>query len=168
MGLVVADWNRWVDEHGREGAEPLSEVGVGKLNCYLDGYRFRGCRDAGESTEELSQRKALLEAVQVGESDGSHDELFRHRVERWKGLALGFLPEIYALREASDLSDRRYIDGHHLLFPSAEEGFDVLLALVEKTVDIYNDTLAEDIGRLENLLGRQRETPLTIDLSGLV
>jgi len=167
-GLAVSQWNRWVEAQGGESVATLPGVKVGMLNRYLDGYRYRVCRNAGELAEEVSQRESLLGSLQIGIPDGSHDELFRHRVERWKGLALGFLPEIYALREASDLINRRYIDGHDLLFPSAEEGFDVLLALVEKTGDIYNDTLAEDIERLENLLGRQIETPLTIDLAGLV
>ncbi len=44
------------------------------------------------------------------------------------------------------------------------------MALVEKLVDIYNESLAEDIERLEKLLaetGRQEESTLAIDLAGL-
>lgn len=52
------------------------------------------------------------------------------------------------------------------------EGFDQLLALVEKTVGIYNENLAEENERLERLLNEtgdeQGESPLTIDLAGLI
>ena len=46
------------------------------------------------------------------------------------------------------------------------------MASVEKLVDIYNEALAEDIERLERLLietgNGQDESPLTIDLEGLI
>ena len=38
------------------------------LDCYLDGYRYRVCRNAGELAEEVSRRESLLESVQVGET----------------------------------------------------------------------------------------------------
>ena len=47
-----------------------------------------------------------------------------------------------------------------------------LLALVEKTVGIYNDALAGDIERREKLFNDKGsgkdESPLTIDLAGLI
>ena len=96
----------------------------------------------------------------------------RWKVERWKGLALGFLPEIYALRRAVDSINQRYFDSQQILFPAVAEGFDDLVTLVEKTVDIYNDQMAEDMERLERLLSEtgdgQDESPLTIDRTGLV
>ena len=67
-------------------------------------------------------------------------------------MALGFLPETYTLRGAITSINQRYFDGHQILFPGAAEGFDQLLASVEKLVDIYNDALAGEIGRLERLL----------------
>ena len=171
-GLVVADWNEWVEQHGGEGVASLAEVEVGKLSCHLHGYRYRVCRDAAELVEAVIQRRSLLESVQVGKPDGSNDERFRRRVERWKGLALGFLPEIYALHGAIDSINNRYSDGHQILFPAVAEGFDQLLELVEKTVGIYNDALAGDIERLAKLLNEtgdgQDQSPLTIDLAGLV
>ncbi len=52
------------------------------------------------------------------------------------------------------------------------EGFEQLLALAEKLVDIYNEALARDIEGLERLLietgDGQDESPLTIDLAGLI
>ena len=52
------------------------------------------------------------------------------------------------------------------------DGFGQLLALVEKLVNIYNEALAGDIERSERLLMEtgdgQDESPLTIDLAGLV
>ena len=84
-------------------------------------------------------------------------------------MALGFLPEIMTLRRAIDSINHRYFDGQQILFQSSGEGFDQLLALVEKTVSIYNDALAEDIERLESLLTEredgENESPLTIDLA---
>ena len=53
-----------------------------------------------------------------------------------------------------------------------DEAFSQLLALVEKTVGMYNDALVGDIERLEVLLNEtgngQTASPLRIDLAGLV
>ena len=161
-----------MEEHGGEGAAFLAATEVAKLSCCLDGYRYRVCWDAEELAEELGRRESLLESVQVGKPDSSDDERFRRRVERWKGLALGFIPEIYSLRRAIDSINQRYFDGQEVLFPGVAEGFDQLLALVEKTAGIYNDALAGDIERLEMLLieagDRHEESPLTVDLVGSI
>ena len=138
----------------------------------LDGYRYRVWWNAGDLAEEVSRRESLLESVKVWEPGSSDDELFRQRVEHWKDLALGFLLEIHTLRGAINLINQRYFDGHEALFPEVNEGFDQLLNLVEKLIDIYNEALAEDIERSERLLIEpgegQDQSPLTIDLAGLV
>ena len=174
-GLVVANWNQWVEENGCEGVALLAGVELATLSCHLDGYQSRVCRDAGELAEEVCRRESLLEAVQVGKPDNSEDERFRRRVERWKGLVLSFLPEIYALRRAIDSIKQRYFDGQQPLFPVVAEGFDQLLALVKKTVGVYtvgvyNDALAGEIESLESMLFETKDghdkSPLTIDLAG--
>ena len=80
-GLVVSSWNQWVESQGGEGVATLAGVASGILDCYLDGYRYRVCRNAGELAEEVSRRESLLESVQVGKPDSSNDERFRQRVE---------------------------------------------------------------------------------------
>ena len=171
-GLVVSTWNQWVEEHGCEGAATLAGVASGILDCYLDGYRYRVCRNAGELAEEVSRRESLLESVQVGKPDSSNDERFRQRVDHWKISALGFLPEIYILSRAINSISQRYFEGQDPLFSEVSDGFDQLLALVEKLVNIYNEALAGDIERSERLLMEtgdgQNQSPLTIDLAGLV
>ena len=171
-GLVVSSWNQWVEEHGCGGAAFLAGTEVAKLSCYLDGYRYRVCQDAGELAEEVSRRESLLESVKVWEPDSSNDERFRQRVEHWKISALGFLPEIYILSRAINSISQRYFEGQDPLFSEVSDGFGQLLALVEKLVNIYNEALAGDIERSERLLiepgGGQDESPLTIDLAGLV
>ena len=86
-------------------------------------------------------------------------------------MALGFLPEIYALRRAFDSINQRYFDGQQTLFPTVAEGLEQLLALVEKTVGIYKENLAGEIERLESLLNETRDEeracPLAIDLAAL-
>ena len=76
------------------------------------------------------------------------------------------------MRRAINSINQRYFDGQQALFPTVIEGFDQLLGLTEKAVDIYNDALAGDIERLEGLSietgGGQDESPLTIDLAGLI
>ena len=120
----------------------------------------------------MSQRESLLDSLQVGKSDSSDLERFRRRVEHWKELALGFLPEVYALRTAIDSINKGYFDGQQTLFPTVVEGFEQLLALAEKTDDIHNDALAGEIERLESLLhetgDRQDHSPLAINLAGLI
>ena len=171
-GLVVSSWNQWVEEHGCEGVATLAGVASGILDCYLNGYRYRVCRNAGELAEEVSRRESLLESVQVGKPDSSNDERFRQRVEHWKISALGFLPEIYILSRAINSISQRYFEGQDPLFPEVSDGFGQLLALVEKLVNIYNEALAGDIERSERLLIEpgegQNQSPLTIDLAGLV
>ena len=71
-----------------------------------------------------------------------------------------------------DSINRRYFEGHDVLFPAVAEGFDQFLALVENTVGIYNEVLADRIERVEILLieagDGQDKSPLTIDLATLV
>ena len=171
-GLVVSSWNQWVESQGGEGVATLAGVASGRLDCYLDGYRYRVCRNAGELAEEVSRRESLLESVQVGKPDSSNDERFRQRVEHWKISALGFLPEIYILSRAINSISQRYFEGQDPLFSEVSDGFGQLLALVEKLVNIYNEALAGDIERSERLLIEpgegQNQSPLTIDLAGLV
>ena len=128
--------------------------------------------DMPKVAEEVSRSESLVESVQVGKPDSSDDERFRQRVEHWKEMALGFLPEIYTLRSAINSIKQRYFDGQQTLFPEVAEGFGQLLAWVEKLVDIYNEALAGDIERLERLLVEtgdvQDESPLTIDLAGVI
>ena len=171
-GLVVSSWNQWVESQGGEGVATLAGVAAGILDCYLDGYRYRVCRNAGELAEEVSRRESLLESVQVGKPDSSNDERFRQRVDHWKISALGFLPEIYILSRAINSISQRYFEGQDPLFSEVSDGFGQLLALVEKLVNIYNEALAGDIERSERLLIEpgegQNQSPLTIDLAGLV
>ena len=171
-GLVVSTWNQWVESQGGEGVATLAGVASGILDCYLDGYRYRVCRNAGELAEEVSRRESLLESVQVGKPDSSNDERFRQRVEHWKISALGFLPEIYILSRAINSISQQYFEGQDPLFSEVSDGFGQLLALVEKLVNIYNEALAGDIERSERLLIEpgegQNQSPLTIDLAGLV
>ena len=171
-GLVVSSWNQWVESQGGEGVATLAGVAAGILDCYLDGYRYRVCRNAGELAEEVSRRESLLESVKVWEPNSSNDERFRQRVEHWKISALGFLPEIYILSRAINSISQRYFEGQDPLFSEVSDGFDQLLALVEKLVNIYNEALAGDIERSERLLIEpgegQNQSPLTIDLAGLV
>ena len=151
-GLVVSSWNQWVESQGGEGVATLAGVASGILDCYLDGYRYRVCRNAGELAEEVSRRESLLESVKVWEPDSSNDERFRQRVERWKISALGFLPEIYILSRAINSISQRCFEGQDPLFSEVSDGFGQLLALVEKLVNIYNEALEGDIERSERLL----------------
>ena len=170
-GMVVGRWNQWVEGQGGEGVAAIAEVKVGKLSCYLDGYRYRVCRTAQELTEEESQRTSVLESLRV-RKPGIDDESFRHRVEQWKDLALSVMLEVFTVRNAVDLINKRYFDGQQSLFPTVAEGFDQLLDLAEKLVGIYNEALAEDIERLERLLietgDGQGKSPPTISLAGLI
>ena len=171
-GLAVSQWNQWVEAQGGEGVVSLAGVKAGKLSCYLDGYRYRVCRNTAELAEEVTRRESLLASLQVGEQNGSDVGEFRQLVERWQESALGFLPEIYTLRGAINTISLRYFDGQEPLFPTVGKGFGQLLASVEKLVDIYNETLAGDIESLERLLietgDGQDESPLVIDLAGLI
>ena len=86
--------------------------------------------------------------------------------------ALGFLPEIYTVRRAINSISQRYFDSQEGLFPDVAKGLDQLMVSAEKLVGIYNEALAENIecqGRLliETREG-QDETPLTIDVAGLI
>ena len=87
-------------------------------------------------------------------------------------FALRFLPEIYTLRKAISSINQRYFDGQDVLFPAESEGFDQLVALVEKLIANYNEDLAGSLERVEKLLDDagdgHRESSLMIHLSGLI
>ena len=69
-----------------------------------------------------------------------------------------------------DSINQRYFDGQRALLTGVAEGFSLLLDLVEKTVDVYNEALAEEIERRDSLLHEndgQQSSPLTIDQADL-
>ena len=150
----------------------LAGVKAAKLNCYLDGYRYRVCRNAGELAEEVRRRESLLESMHVGKTGGHDEELFHQRIEHWKNLAEGSFLELRILRGAIDYINQRYFDGQQTLFPREAEGLDQLMDLVEKLVDIYNQDLADGLERLERLMNNtgpeERKVRLTIDLADLI
>ena len=147
-GLVVSSWNQWVESQGGEGVATLAGVASSILDCYLDGYRYRVCRNAGELAEEVSRRESLLESVKVWEPDSSNDERFRQRVEHWKISALGFLPEIYILSRAINSTKKQVYSSkpfvsfpvHHpyllQLYSFITEGTYSRLVLVKRVVDV--------------------------------
>ena len=51
--MAVSPWNQWVEAQGGEGVATVARVKAEKLDCYLEGYRYRVCRSAGELAEEL-------------------------------------------------------------------------------------------------------------------
>lgn len=170
-GILISPWNQWVEKNGGEGRAPLAGVKVGKLNCYLDGYQYRICRNDEELTEEINRRESILEFLQVDKPGCIDEERFRQRVEHWKESVVGFLPEILILHGAFSSINKRYFEGQEPLFPEVAEGFDQLLASSEIIIAIYNEALAGDIEGLECLSAEtgngQDGTRLTIDLEGL-
>jgi hypothetical protein len=168
-GVVISQWNQWVEKHGGEGEATLNEIKVGMLDCYLDGSRYRLFGYAGELLEELSLRESLLESLAMQKLD---QDRFRQRVEHWNELARRILPEIYTVRGAIASINQRYCEGQGILFPSVAEGFDEMLALVEKVVNMFNESLAGAIERLERPLVETGDggdkSPLTIELAELI
>ena len=79
-GIVVSDWNQWVDAEGREGAAILAGVTVGKLSGYSDNYRYHVCRDAEELADETSRRESLLDSLRPGWPDSLEKERYLKRV----------------------------------------------------------------------------------------
>ena len=168
-GVVISQWNQWVEKHGGEGEATLNEIKVGMLDCYLDGSRYRLFGYAGELLEELSLRESLLESLAMQKLD---QDRFRQRVEHWNELARRILPEIYTVRGAIASINQRYCEGQGILFPSVAEGFDEMLALVDKVVNMFNESLAGAIERLERPLVETGDggdkSPLTIELAELI
>ena len=133
--------------------------------------QIRRCLEAEEANKDMSQRESLSDDLQVGRTSGTENR-FRQRGERWKELALGFLPEIYTLRRTIDSIDERYLVGQGILFSPDTQRFNEPLALAEKTVHIFNESLAVAIPRWERLLVEsedgQETSPLAIDWAGLI
>ena len=107
----------------------------------------------------MNRRESLLESLQVGKPDSSYEEQFRKRVEHWKELALGFLPEIYTLRRAINSISQRYFDGQQSLFPDVEEGLNDLVVTIEQLVEIFDDGDLDDFDPADQL-GLQNMVPV--------
>ena len=171
-GLVVPQWNQWVQEHGGEDGATMSGVKPAKLNCYIESNQYRLCSDSAELAKEASQRQSSIVSLGVGKPNLDVEKGFRKRAEQWRELAQRVVSEIFALREANQSINDVYFEGQGILFPSLAEGFLQLLNLMEKTVGIYNEDLAGSIERLEGLLNEPGDgldtTLLAIDLAGLV
>ena len=165
-GVIVTRWNQWVEGQCGEDKAVLAGIEVGKLDCYAGAYRYRVCLDATELAEEVSLRKSTLESSQLGKPS---EDRIRQGVEHWKALVLSCHPEIYTMRGAIDSINRRYLEDQEVLVPAEAEGFDQLVALVEKLVGNFNEDLAGSIEGVEKLQDEveRRSSPLLIDLAGL-
>ena len=59
---------------------------------------------------------------------------------------------MYILRVTFASINQRYFEGQQVLFPKTAEGFDELVAYIEKLVDLYNGTLAEGLDHFAALV----------------
>jgi len=168
-GIVVSDWNQWVDAEGREGATILAGVTVGKLRGYSENYRHHVCRDAEELADETSRRDSLLDSLRPGRPGSLEKERYLKRVGDWKDQAENFLTELYTMRRATEIVEQLYFDGQPSLFVEAAEGLDQLVALVQELIDGYNEDLASRLEDQQKLLSNVgspvQELPLIIDLT---
>ncbi|MFQ6026826.1 MAG: hypothetical protein ACE5Q6_04840 [Dehalococcoidia bacterium] len=152
QGLIVSQWNRWIEEQGGEGEATLARVLMGRLSCHAQGYQYQVCQDAGDLDKEQRQRRSLLESPWLHRPDSKAEERFHDRVRHWKEMARDFLVELYTLRQVVDSIDRRYYEGQQVLFPKVAEGLEELVDHTERLVGLYNRNLAEGLDHLATML----------------
>ncbi|MFQ6030896.1 MAG: hypothetical protein ACE5Q6_25805, partial [Dehalococcoidia bacterium] len=94
QGLIVSQWNQWVEEKGGEGTATLNGVPVGRLSCHAEGYQYQICQDAGDLDKEQKQRRSLLESLWLHRPGSKAEERFHERVGNWREMARDFLLEM--------------------------------------------------------------------------
>ncbi|MFQ6027185.1 MAG: hypothetical protein ACE5Q6_06815 [Dehalococcoidia bacterium] len=171
QGLIVSQWNRWVEQQGGEGKATLAGVLVDRLSCHAEGYQHQVCQDAGDLDKEQRQRRSLLETLWLNKPNSKSEERFNERARNWKELARDFLLELYTLRQVIDSINQRYFEGHQVLFTKVAQGFKELVDHTERLVDLYSSNLSEELDRLATLLpegdSEKSEESFHIDLPTL-
>jgi hypothetical protein len=150
-GLVLDSWNRWVEDNGSDGAVRLESVKVGRLNCYLEGYRYRACLDSHEAAQEKRRRESLLQDLRGWKPGSRSDSRYHRRISDWGAMAGSFLFELYSLRQAADAISQKYFDGYQVPFPAVAEEFARLIGCLEELVEGYNEDFANELGQETSL-----------------
>jgi hypothetical protein len=146
-GLVLASWNRWVDDNERHGTATLEGVKVSRLSSHVEGYRYHLCRGQDEVAEERRRRESLLQDMRGCKPGSGSDDRYRRRVSWWSEMARDFLGELYSLCHAAAAISQRYFDGHQVLFPSKAGDFAKLVACIEELVKGHNQDFADEPGQ---------------------
>jgi hypothetical protein len=146
-GLVLASWDRWVNDNERNGTATLEGVKVSRLSSYLEGCQYHPCRDENEAAEERRRRESFLVTLRGWKPGSRSDDRYRRRVAWWSEMARDFLCELYSLHQAADGISQRYFDGRHVLFPSKASDFGRLVNCVEELVEGYNEDFANELGQ---------------------
>jgi hypothetical protein len=143
-GLVLSNWNRWVDDSKRNGTATLDGVKVFQLSSCLEGYRYYLFRNSEEVAEERRRREGLLEDLSGWKPGSPSDDRYRRRVAWWREMAGDFLGELYSLRQMAYAISQRYFNGCQVLFPSASD-FAKLVVCIEELVEGYNQDFAKEL-----------------------
>ncbi|MFQ6027586.1 MAG: hypothetical protein ACE5Q6_08845, partial [Dehalococcoidia bacterium] len=77
QGLIVSQWNRWIEQHGGEAKATLAGVPVSKLSCHAQGYQYQVCQDAGDLDKEQRQRRSLLDSLWLNKPNSKAEQRFR-------------------------------------------------------------------------------------------
>ncbi len=77
--------------------------------------------------------------------------------------------ELCTLRRVLNSVNRLYYEGQQALFPQVAQGFEELVGYIERSVDLYNQDLADGLDRLMALLPDSQNSlePFSLDESTL-
>lgn len=164
-GLVNRSWSHWIEQQG--GKAILAGVRVETIACYIESFLFRSCVDFAEAQGQTHRRTRMLHRLSDWTiHDPRGDEYwnrvttwqakpFLSRVQDWKAVVEGFLAELYGLQQAAVSIGERYFDGQDLLFADVAERFQQILKAMETSVELFNDTIGQDLEK-HRLLGLNR------------
>jgi hypothetical protein len=127
-----------------DGEASLEGVKVSSISSYLEGCRYRLCRDDREELEEGRRRESLLLDLRGWQQGSRSDARYRRRIGDWKEMASDFLCDLYSLRQDADAISRRYFDGREQQFPAHTRSLARLVEVVEELAVGYNDGFANE------------------------
>lgn len=166
QGVVAESWNAWVESKGGPGKAELAGVKVGRIDPDVDRSTFVVVETPRAAYEKRSKRNGVIcllrrlmrNIAEFSKPTHRHDadtneSSLAHlsRVRSWRARAITLSAEIYTTKLAVEAIEKRYFDGHGILFGTPAELLKLNIVILEHVIKLYNEVICPCYGlRMDN------------------
>jgi len=163
-GIDVPSWNAWIDANGGDGVAELAGIKVHKIERLCGPGDFVAV-DPADAAERQKRRFALLDRidswmatktsiegedyVQSRMQDAIFERVARFslvgyqtRIADWRVRAMAHAGEVFRIEAAIQEVQKKYFDGHPILFPDVADMLKDQVRLLNEVIDLFNGTVA--------------------------
>jgi hypothetical protein len=168
-GIVIASWNAWVDAHGGDGVAELAGVKVFTID--RQEHQIIALDDRRAFTEQQNRRAQIdrlrdwiISKREVEGPEFVRDRVFgraaghvlpfdrvsyKTKIAEWRSRVLGYAGEVLRTEAAIRIIERKYFDGHVVLWPDIAADLQRQIEMLQSIIDVYNETVAFRLARYE-------------------